>query len=311
MKKLRMVDLVRDYLAKRRALGFALRTQGPQLLQFARYADRQGHGSTVTLKLAVRWARLPRSASPQWWAHRLKIIRPFVRFRAAFDPHTEVLPNRYLGASYQRTTPYIYSPNEIRALICGARRLPPQGGLRPLTYATLLGLLACTGLRISEALRLRRADVNLDQGVITIHRSKLKQSRLVPLHPSAVRPLQRYCRARNRRVAADYFFVSEHGLPLAYSTVAGVFRRLVRNSLGKFDSGKRLPRLHDFRHAFATWRLVYWSGQHKLPDQSILFLAKYLGHQRVTDTYWYLSGVPKLFCRVGRQFEHFIRQAKP
>jgi integrase len=310
MKELPMVDVVRDYLAKRRALGFALRTQGPQLLQFARYADRQSRRSALTLELAVRWARLPRNVSPRCWAHRLKILRPFAKFRAAFDPRTEIPPNRYLGASYQRTTPYIYSAAEIHALICGARQLPPQGGLRSLTYETLIGLLACTGLRISEALRLRQADVDLDQGVITVHRSKLKQSRLVPLHRSAVQALDHYSRARNQRVKADHFFVTERGQLLPHSTVGGVFRGLVRSSLKKADFGQRRPRLHDLRHAFATWRLVSWSDPRKHPDRLILFLAKYLGHQRVTDTYWYFSGVPELFCRVGRQFEHFTRNAK-
>ena len=311
MKKPRMVDLVRYYLTKRRALGFALRTQGPQLLQFARYVDRQGRRSALTLDLAVRWARLPRNVSPRCWAHRLKIVRPFAIFRAAFDPHTEIPPNRYLGASYQRTTPYICSAAEMHALVCGARQLSPQGGLRPLTYATLLGLLACTGLRISEALRLRQVDVDLDQGVITVHRSKLQQSRLVPLHLSAVRALEHYSRARDQRVTSDHFFVSERGQPLANSTVEGVFRGLVRSSLGKADTGQGHPRLHDLRHAFATWRLLSWSGHRKHPDQAILFLAKYLGHQRVTDTYWYFSGVPELFRQVGRQFEHFKRNAKP
>lgn len=306
-----MIDLVRDYLAKRHALGFALRTQGPQLLQFARYADRRGSRGVVTLELAVQWARLPKDVSPRCWAHRLKIVRPFAKFRAAFDPRTEIPPNRYLGAGYQRATPYIYSAAELRALILAARQLRPPGGLRPLTYETLLGLLACTGLRISEALRLRQGDVDLDQGVITVHQSKFKQSRLVPLHRSAVRALKHYSRARNQRVGADHFFVTERGQPLTAATVGGVFRGLVRNSLQQADSREDRPRLHDLRHAFATWRLVSWSARRKPSDQAIAFLAKYLGHQRVTDTYWYLSGVPELFSQVGRRFEHFARKAKP
>jgi len=306
-----MIDLVRDYLAKRRALGFALRTQGPQLLQFARYADRQGSRGALTLELAVRWARLPKDVSPCWWAHRLKIVRPFAKFRAAFDPRTEIPPNRYLGRGYQRATPYIYSAAELHALITAARQLRPPGGLRPLTYETLLGLLACTGLRISEALRLRQADVDWDRGVITVHQSKFKQSRLVPLHRSAVRALKHYSHVRNQRVGADHFFVTERGQPLPASTVRGVFRGLVRSSVQRADSRQHHPRLHDLRHAFATWRLASWSAQRKPLDQAITFLAKYLGHQRVTDTYWYLSGVPELFCRVGRRFEHFARKAQP
>lgn len=186
MKTIRMLKLVHDYLAKRRALGFALRNQGRLLLQFARYADRRAPGRPLTLQLAVQWARLPKNVVPACWAHRLKIVRPFARYRAAFDPRTEIPPGGYLGRAYRRATPYIYSDSEIIALIRAARQLRPSGGLRPLTYATLIGLLACTGLRISEALLLRQVDADLTQGSILIRRSKFKKDRLVPLHSSAV-----------------------------------------------------------------------------------------------------------------------------
>ena len=129
------------------------------------------------------------------------------------------------------------------------------------------------GLRTSEALRLRQADVDLDQGMITVHRSKLKQSRLVPLHRSAVQALDHYSRARNQRVRADHFFVTEQGQPLPHSTVGGVFRGLVRSSLKKADFGQRHPRLHDLRHAFATWRLVSWSD----PTQAARPVDPFLG----------------------------------
>jgi integrase len=311
MKTPRMVDLVRDYLAKRRALGFALRTQGPQLLQFARYADRLGHRGPLTLQLAVRWARLPKRTSALWWAHRLKVLRPFIQYRAAFDPRTELPPRGYLGPGYRRTTPHIYSATEIATLIRAARELRPPGGLRALTYATLLGLLACAGLRISEALRLRQADVDWPQGVISIRRSKFKQSRLVPLHPTALQALKHYARIRDQHVKAEHFFVSPRGQPLPYATVGDTFRRLVQRAVGNVGPRQRLPRLHELRHTFATGRLILQSGPRARPDSALLLVSIYLGHRRITDTYWYFSGTPELFAQVGRTFERFAHTAPP
>ena len=311
MKKVSMVKLASDYLAKRRTLGFALRNEGQLLLQFARYADGRAPGRALTLKLQVQWARLPRGVSPACWAHRLKVLRPFVKYRAAFDPRTEVAPNGYLGRAYGRTTPYIYPESEIAALIRAAKQLRPQAGLRPRTYATLLGLLACTGLRISEALQLHQADVDLAQGVLVIRHGKFKRDRLVPLHPSAVKALKAYQQARDQRIAAEYFFVSEHGQPLPISTVEGTFRKLVQKALPNAASGKGRPRLHDLRHTAATRRLLAWSRQGRSPDTTLLFLSKYLGHQRVRDTYWYFSGVPELFHQVGKQFGRFVRALQP
>jgi len=311
MKTPRMVDLVRDYLAKRRALGFALRTQGPQLLQFARYADRLGHRGPLTLQLAVRWARLPKRTSASWWAHRLKILRPFIQYRAAFDPRTEIPPRGYLGPGYRRPTPHIYSDTEIATLIRAAHGLRPPGGLRALTYATLLGLLACAGLRISEALRLRQADVDWLQGVISIRRSKFKQSRLVPLHPSALQALKHYARIRDQHVKAEHFFVSLRGQPLPYATVRDTFRRLVQSAVGNVGPSQRLPRLHEIRHTFATSHLIRQSGARACPDSAALLVSVYLGHRRITDTYWYFSGTPALFAQVGRTFERFVHNAPP
>jgi integrase len=305
-----MGKLVDDYLTKRRALGFALRSHGAYLQGFARYADRYGHRGPLTLKLAVRWARLPKNASPSLWACRFASIRPFAKYQAALDPRTEIPPTGYFGPAHRRPTPHIYSRTEIRALIGAARRLHPRGGLRPLTYATLLGLLACTGLRISEALRLRQADVDLHQGVITVRQSKFKQSRLVPLHPSAVTALRRYSRARDQQVAAEHCFASQSGQALRYCTVWLTFRSLVSRGLGNHSCGGRLPRIHDMRHTFATLRLLQWIREGTPPDYAVLLLSRYLGHQQVSHTYWYLSGVPELFSQVGHRFERFAREAK-
>ena len=311
MKAKGMEELVKDYLAKRRALGFALRSEGAQLLGFARYADHRGHRGPLTLKLAVQWARLPKGASPQYWACRLQSLRPFAKYRLAFDPRTEIPPTGYLGASYQRRTPHIYSDAEIVTLMRAAGQLRPRDGLRPLTYVTLLGLLACTGLRISEALRLHSDDVDLDQGVVTVRQSKFKQSRLVPLHPSTVKALRSYSRVRHQRVGGEHFFVSQSGQPLRYCTVWDTFQRLVSKAVASGGGRQRPPRLHDLRHTFATSRLVHWARQRTAPDWALLLLSKYLGHQQVTHSYWYFSAVPQLLSQVSRRFERFARNVQP
>ena len=189
-----MVRLVEEYLDYRRRLGFQLHIVGQMLLEFARYADRVGHSGPLTTELAVRWARLPAGASPLYQARRLEVVRCFARHRAIFDPATEIPPERLLGSAHRRTDPYIYSEAELSTLLAAAGRLSSRTGLRPQTYATLIGLIICTGLRISEALKLSRGDVDWGHGTLTDLRVQVPQ---VAVGPSA--PLRRPSVARIRK----------------------------------------------------------------------------------------------------------------
>ena len=146
-----MVALAQEYLDYRRRLGFRLRSEGKMLLAFARYADRAGHRGPLTTELAVSWARLPAGSAPLHQARRLQVVRGFARYRAIFDPATEIPPKGLLGPAQRRVTPHIYSEDELAALLAAARRLRSPTGLRPHSYATLIGLLSCTGMRVSEA----------------------------------------------------------------------------------------------------------------------------------------------------------------
>src|SRR3954452_5983254 len=161
-----MVNLVEEYLEYRRRLGYRLRIEGQMLLGFAHYADRSGHRGPLTTEVAARWARLPAEAAPLYQARRLEVVRCFARHRAIFDPATEIPPEGLLGSAHRRTAPHIYSEAELSTLLAAARRLLPSDGLRPRTYATLIGLLICTGLRISEALKLSLRDVDSSQGTL-------------------------------------------------------------------------------------------------------------------------------------------------
>jgi integrase len=305
-----MIDRVKAYLAYRRNLGYALHIEGAELLRFARYADERGHRGAITTDLALRWATLPRQASPLYRARRLEIVRCFAKHQSAIEPATEIPPTGLLGPAHRRTTPHIYSPDEIAALVASAAALPPTTGLRPRTYSTLFGLLACTGLRISEALRMAGVDVDLQRGVLTVRLSKFRKSRLVPLHPSAVEALRRYAGQRDRRFGASAtrsFFLSEGGRPLVYFTVRTAFRKLSRR-LGWTGRGTaREPRLHDLRHTFACRRLLRWYEEGADVDQRIAALSTYLGHAKVSDTYWYLTATPELMAVAATRFERFAQ----
>lgn len=306
-----MVALVEEYLALRRQLGFALHSTGQQLLGFARFADGIGHRGPLTVELAVRWARLPEGARPSWWARRLLIVRGFAQHRSLFDPGTEIPPAGLLGPLSRRPTPHIYSETEITALLRAAAELGPQGGLRPHTYVSLLGLLISAGLRISEALHLGRDDVDLDGGVLTVRCTKFRKSRLVPLHPSTVPPLVAYARRRDehhRHAAAATFFVNELGAPLGASGVAKSFSAL-RDKLGwtKNQEGRR-PRLHDMRHTMAVRTLLRWVKDGAEVDRKMPALATYLGHVEVSDTYWYLTAVPELMALTAARFQAYRRR---
>jgi integrase len=304
-----MVSLAEEYLAMRRSLGFALEVEGQQLMRFARHADRAGHRGPLTIDLAVRWARLGRDRGVVASARRLDVVRRFAKHRWLLDSRTQVPPEGLLGPSYRRRpTPHIYSDDELAALLKTASALGPAGGLRPRTYVTLLGLLASTGLRISEALRLTRHTVDLDAGVLTIVETKFHKSRLVPLHPTTTRELRQYARQRDRchrRVSSTVaFFLTERGTPLKYWRTLMTFTAL-RKTLGWTGARGRRPRLHDLRHSFAVRRLVHWDRRGVDLHYRIVALSTYLGHVKVTDTYWYLTAVPELLAITGRRYERY------
>jgi integrase len=307
-KSIPMVSLVDEYLAYRRRLGYQLRAEGQMLLEFARYADRSGHRGPLTSELAVRWARLPAKAAPLYQARRLEVVRCFARHRAIFDPRTEIPTEGLLGSAHCRTAPYIYSEAELSTLLAAARRLGSHTGLRPRTYATMIGLLSCSGLRISEVLKLSRGDIDWHHGTLAIRESKFHKSRLVPVHPSVVQALREYAQMRDRChpiPQTDVFFVSEWGSALPYSTFRHTFRRLCKHLPVRPGPGTRGPRIHDLRHTFACRRLLRWYADGADLNHEIAALSTYLGHAKVSDTYWYITGIPELLDLAASRFELF------
>lgn len=295
------------YLAARRSLGFDLRIAGRQLLGFARFADHAGHRGPLTVAVAVRWAQSARRATRLTWARRLQVLRPFMKYRAQFETGTEMVPSNLFGPVYRRLVPHIYTEAEIRALLDAAAQLRSVMGLRlrPHTYATLFGLLASTGLRISEALALTPTDVDLSGAALTVRKTKFRKSRLVPLHPTTVAALRRYADARRRRVSdrrIETFMISDRGTPLGDRMVHHTFASL-RARLGWIGRGDyALPRVHDLRHSFVCRTLVRSYQQPQGVDHVIDLLSTYVGHASVADTYWYVTAIPDLLALAGQRF---------
>jgi len=308
-----MVDRAKEYLAHRRALGFALDTSGTLLLQFARFADRSKHRGPLTADLALRWASLPQTASPRYRAERLSIVRGFARYLTGQDGRSQVPDRHLLGRNHDRLQPHIYSEQQLRALVLTAATLASVYRLRPSTYSTLFGLLASTGLRISEALNLSNRHVDLAGGIMRIEQTKFRKSRLVPLHATATRALRRYTAERDRYALAyksDAFFVGANGQALPYSTVRTTFRRICEQLGWRSNGMLPRPRIHDLRHSFACRRLLRWYQQGVNVNHAISSLSTYLGHAKVTDTYWYLTGTAPLIAVAGKRFEQFTRSTQ-
>jgi integrase len=306
-----MLHLVEEYLAFRRGLGFDLESPGWTLRNFGRYADRIAHQGPLTTDLAVQWALSSRSSDPAHAARRLSAVRQFARHRALFDPGTEIPPVGLLGPRGRRKQPHVYEDHEVAALLEQASLLLPRGGLRPRTYVAFFSLLASTGLRLSEACHLAPDDVDLVHGILTVRESKFRKSRLVPLHPTATQALIRYAAFRDACREAPTsrgFFCTHRAAVLTRATVAKIFARL-RQRLGWTAHGRaRRPRIHDLRHTFAVRRLLRWYEDGAEVDRKIHALATYLGHAKVTDTYWYLSAIPELMAITSQRFERFARQ---
>jgi integrase/recombinase XerD len=297
-----------QYLRFRRDLGYKLRETGRRLEDFVAFAEREG-ASHVTTDLALRWAQQPAGVQPATWASRLRIVRRFALWLSAADRRTEVPPPGLLPGRYLRKRPYIYSDAEIGDLIRAAGQLASAAGLKGRTYATIFGLLAVTGMRVSEVVALDREDVDLDEGILRIRRTKFGKSRLVAVHDSTRQVLAEYARERDRivrRPAAPAFFLSEGGDRVTACAARFNFAKVSREvGLRAPTAGRhgRGPRLHDMRHRFAVCTLLRWYRAGLDVEREIPKLATYLGHVHVNETYWYLEAVPELLELAARRLE--------
>ena len=296
-----------SYLAIRRTLGFRLRDSETILRDFVAFACAK-EDTHISTRTVFEWIRNA-NGSPLRNCIRLRTVVRFARYLHAEDKRHELPPEHAFGRHRpQRRPPFLFTPGNVAALVRAARALGPEGALQPHVYSTLFGLIASTGLRISEALNLRIEDVTPDG--LVVRNSKFAKNRLLPLHPSTRTRLEDYLKRRLQEAGTCAFvFISVKGVKLHANTVRGVFRRLV-GSLGIAHSTLR-PRVHDLRFYFANQALTNSPGDDRGISRHMVALTTYLGHCDARNSYWYLEATPALFSKIAQRCEDFTRGGNP
>lgn len=304
-----------DYLYMRRALGTQLKWPESCLRQFVDFLIAQG-ADVVTTALALRWTFQPVGLQPATYARRLGIVRAFACWLQASDPRTEIPPPRLVPAPHRRPTPHIYCHAEILALMAATGQLH-GGELQGATFTTLIGLLAATGLRPGEALKLDLDDVDLHEQVLTIQGSKGGKSRLVPFTPSTAAALADYAGRRDRLLphrSMPAFLVTASGSRVPGDMARRTFARLCQHvGLRPRQPGRsgRGPRLQDLRHTFATDRLIAWYRAGLDVNRLLPRLSTYLGHGSPSETYWYIQAIPELLALASERLPLPAQGARP
>jgi integrase/recombinase XerD len=296
-----------SYLEVRRATGFELQVDAGLLRNFARFATARSE-THVRRQTAIEWAA--RAPCPSQRERRLGMVRRFVDHARAEDPAHEPIPRHVFAHNRRRPAPYIFSASELHQLLDATSHLRPKGSLRPLTYYTLFGLLAATGLRIAEARHLVLDDITAD-GLI-VRKTKFHKSRMLPLHETTAAALHRYLGQRHVVGGTDaHVFVSTKGQALTYAMVNGTFHFLLRFVALRPPLGQHAPRIHNLRHYFALRALESCTGPRDRITPHVLALSTYLGHAHVADTYWYLQATPHLMTGIADACEAFSLGGKP
>ena len=301
-----------DCLQLRHSLGHDLADAGRLLPSFVAYLQDHELG-TVTVEAALAWAQYaPQSNGTTVGPRRMTAARGFARYLSGIDPCTEVPPLGLMPSKQRWRRPFIYTPADIDAIISQVRA-SSMSPLRVATYQTLIALLAASGLRIGEAIKLDDSDIDWDQGVLLIRESKFGKSRLVPLHPTTMAALAEHARLRDelqRRPKEASFFVSLTRKRLIYAVVGPTFRRLVDDA-GVGTDAPSPPRLHDLRHTFAIRTLLSWYRSDEDVQAKIPVLSTYLGHREPASTYWYLSAAPELLALAAARRDTAWSTARP
>lgn len=296
-----LIPAVESYLAVRRAAGFDLKSQGTTLKSFARFSDVKGKHH-VCSETAIEWAGSARSVLRR--ARRLGEVIRFARYIHAEDPHHQIPPPVFGSERHYRPVPFIFSTDDIQRLLEAASQLGPRDSLRGHTYHTFFGLLACTGLRVSEAIGLRFEDITPD-GLVIRH-SKFHKSRLIPLHETAQAALQRYLLIRGPYAPFDdHVFVSLQRKPIRINDAEVAFRTTVKKIGLSRGRGFPRPTLHSLRHTFAVRALETCPDGRDRITKHMLALSTYLGHSSVAFTYWYLEATPNLMKHIVQACESY------
>lgn len=300
--------LVNQYLRMRRGMGYTLRGQGRQLLDFARFFQNTG-AEHVSIAIILDWATLPSDADRTWWHARLGAVRPFAQFLQVFDSQTQVPQGSAIHDGDNRVRSFIFSEAELARLLAAADKLQPV--FRALTYRTYISLVAVTGMRRSEATNLDRGDLDWENAALTVREAKFHKTRWLPLHSSTITALEDYAHQWDREFGTTEqpaFFLSSRGTRLSSSSVGHVFAGLVQTSgLPRLET-RHQQSLYDLRRTFAVRTLLgrYQSGAEVGP--LLPLLSKYLGHQNPDATYWYLTGTPELMTLVSERVHTYLHE---
>jgi len=293
-------DALVQYVAIRRILGMKFYEPALALDHFVDFLEREG-AEFITTDLALRWSMEPKLVQRATWGRRFGHVRGFAAWLSAIDVRTEIPPKHLLDARRRRNAPHIYTEQEIDLIMAEARRLHSRTGLRALTYSTLIGLLVATGLRPGEAFALDRSDVDLVSGILSIRETKFGKSRFVPVDESTRVALEHYAQCRDGLCSlrlTEAFLIGERGKRLlgcsARQTFVNMSRAIGLREATKDNRNGFGPRLQDFRHSFATGRLVEWYRAGLDVARELPKLSTYLGHVDVALTYWYIEAVPEL-----------------
>jgi len=301
---------IEDYIAYRHNHGFELAIEAGRLRQFAQFAEQTGYPDRLTIALAAAWARTSKRQSPITWARRIEILRGFAKYWVRFDPTTEVPPRDLFGPAHRRLIPHIYTDEEISTLMEATVLLTPRNGLRPATCHTVFGLLASSGLRISEAVNLTRTDVDLDVGILTVREAKFHKRRVVPLHPSVTAALQTYAQLRNQRVSLpdnERFFLFDKGKPINRRVMLYALHDICQHLGWKPRGDYPHHRLQDLRHTFIVHSTLQFYQQGIEIDRAVLALSTYVGHAEIAHTYWYFTGIPELMAIAAERFRGYAQ----
>lgn len=298
-------DELDTYLTQRRALGFQLKTTEYLLRQFCLWLEHRGKPDTFTIDDAVQWARDRPQAAPVWWSQRLSAVRPFAAWLQAHGADVPLIPTALLPVRTTRRAPFIYSQADLDRLLAACPRFFPDPRVAA-TISTIIGLLAATGIRIGEALRITVEDLDANEDVLLIPGTKTPLDRLIPLDPTTTTALVEYL-ALPARLATDPsptgpVFVSAEGRGFVVETIEQHFRRLI-DALELTVPGQPRPRLHDFRHTFATGHMLAAYQQDADPARTLSLLTTWLGHTGPEHTHWYLSAVPELLAIAAERLE--------
>ena len=306
-------EALNDYLMLRRSLGYKLQDAGQVLPGFVTYLESH-HADFITQELALAWALDSPKAQAMRCAIRLSMVRGFARYRYWSDSRTQIPSPGLLPVTRKRAKPYLYSLDEVLQLLDAAQRMEPRyksGALLPWVYHCLFGLLCVTGMRLGEACNLELKDVDLDSAILTIRNAKHGKQRLIPIHDTTCGVLAGYLDRRTdhwkNRTVSEFLLVSSSGLRLDKAHIHRTFYALSRQIGLRGESDSHGPRLHDFRHRFATNTLINWYRNDMDPERLLPVLSTFLGHTNIADTQWYLDATPELMSeamsRVERHWE--------